>query len=806
MKKLSILTIIYFTTVVLAFAQQTATNKAFVVTGKVLDNATGQPMEYATVTLLATSDSSMIDGTTTSLDGTFSIQTGLAGEMFLKVGFIGYERSYQKITLNEDNPRVDMGPIRLKPSVETFEEVNIVANRHTMEYRIDKKVVHVSEQYSAISGNATDVLENVPSVQVDIEGNVSLRGNSNFTVLIDDRPTVLDANEALQQIPAGMIKDIEIITNPSAKYDPEGTAGIINIITKKNYISGLNGVMHLNAGLDDKYGADMLLNYRQEKFNIFIGADYNKRNHPGTVVERNRTYSGDTTFFLDSEGDYTRRRESYSARAGVEWFPNDNSSFSLSGRYGSRQYQGLSNTEFREWNTFKPNEDVFISDENWERGGNFYSVSTDFIHKFSGREHKLDAQLMFYQRDGEEESLNTLINESGEITNGQRSTESGPSKGMHYRLNYNRPFSDALKLEAGAQGRLRESQEDNRVYYFNTANETYELQEKFSNDVQYSRSIHALYGLVRGELDKFGYQLGLRGEYTYRLIELLDKGDEFNINRWDYFPTAHASYQLPSEYQLMASYSRRIDRPRGWYLEPFITWSDAYNVRRGNPDLQPEYIDSYELGLQKTFNDNSVSIEAYYRKTKNRIERIRSVYAENILLQTYENVGTDYALGTEVMLNMLPVKWWETNLTGNFYDYRVEGRLNDVEFDKRSFTWSLRWNNILNITKSTRLQLNPAYHSPEVEVQEQEEGYFVMHAAIRQVLLEDRLNTTLQLRDVFSSAKHESEIIGEDFYNYRLYEHKAPIVMLNLTWTINNYKDRQGPGNMDDGMDGGGEM
>lgn len=367
-----------------------------------------------------------------------------------------------------------------------------------MEYKIDKKVVHVSEQYSAISGNATDVLENVPSIQVDIEGNVSLRGNSNFTVLIDDRPTVLDANEALQQIPAGMIKDIEIITNPSAKYDPEGTAGIINIITKKNYITGLNGVMHLNAGLDDKYGADLLLNYRQEKFNVFIGADYNKRNYPGTVVERNRTYSGDTTFYLSSEGTYTRKRESYSARAGIEWFPNDKSYFSLSGRYGGRGYLGLSNTEFKEWNTYSPNEQIYTSDEHWERGGNFYSISSDFIHKFSGRDHKLDVRLMFYQRDGDEESVNTLMNESGDTTNSQRSTESGPSKGMHYRLNYKQPFNEKLKLEVGAQGRLRESQEDNRVYYYNTATAEYELQQKYSNDVQYSRSIHALYGLVKG--------------------------------------------------------------------------------------------------------------------------------------------------------------------------------------------------------------------------------------------------------------------------------------------------------------------
>ncbi|MCF8228222.1 MAG: TonB-dependent receptor family protein [Bacteroidales bacterium] len=786
-------------------AQNPSTQNPYKISGRVLEKESDKPLEYATVTLLRQSDSSMVSGATTNLRGDFLIQTNESGDFILRIGFIGYARHYEEIQVAPGSEEIQVGEIKLALSAETFDEVNIVANRHGVEYKIDKKVVHVSEQFSAISGNAVDVLENVPSIQVDIEGNVSLRGNSNFTVLIDDRPTVLDANEALQQIPASMIEDIEIITNPSAKYDPEGTAGIINIVTKKKRLTGLNGIAHLNLGLDDKYGSDLLLNYRSEKFNLFVGGDYNKRNYPGNVEEKNRSYQHDTTFYLNSDGGYQRKRESYSARAGVEWFPRENITLSLSGRYGGRSMEGLSNTTFREWTSLEPVKRIYSSDEDWNRGGDFYSIRSEYTHLFGDREHKLDMHLMLYNREGDEESINTLRDTTGEINNSQRSTEAGPSQGVHYRLNYKRPLNSILKMEAGAQGRIRKSEEDNHVYYYNTATGNYELQEAFSHDVQYSRSIHALYGLVMGELGDFGFQLGLRGEYTFRHIELLDTKEDFNINRWDYFPTVHTSYKLPNDNQLMASYSRRIDRPRGWYLEPFITWSDAYNVRRGNPGIQPEYIDSWELGYQKSFGDNSISIEGYYRKTKNRIERIRSVYEENIILRTFENVGTDYALGTEVMLNLVPLKWWEANLTGNFYDYRVEGQLNDVSFDKRSFTWSVRWNNILNITKKTRIQLNPAYHSPEVEAQEKEEGYFVMHAALRQVIFEEHLNATLQVRDVFSTAKHESEIEGADFYNYRLYTHKSPIVMLNVTWRINNYRENNGRGMNGANGDFGGE-
>jgi len=255
----------------------------------------------------------------------------------------------------------------------------------------------------------------------------------------------------------------------------------------------------------------------------------------------------------------------------------------------------------------------------------------------------------------------------------------------------------------------------------------------------------------------------------------------------------------------MASYSRRIDRPRGWFLEPFLTWSDAYNVRRGNPDLQPEYINSWEMGYQKEFDRNAVSLEVYYRSTDNRIERVRSVYEENIMLQTFENVGTDYSLGTELMANINLAQWWETSLTGNFYDYRVRGQLNQTDFDRHSFTWSMRWSNIFNITDNTRLQLNPFYHSPEVEAQERESGFFAMHGALRHSFMNNKLNLTLQVRDVFGTAKHESEIDGAGFYRYRLYTHESPIVMLNLTWRINNYRNgrRNNGGGEDVEFEGG---
>jgi hypothetical protein len=259
----------------------------------------------------------------------------------------------------------------------------------------------------------------------------------------------------------------------------------------------------------------------------------------------------------------------------------------------------------------------------------------------------------------------------------------------------------------------------------------------------------------------------------------------------------------------MASYSRRIDRPRGWYLEPFITWSDAFNVRRGEPNLQPEYIGSYEIGYQRELNETDfLSAELYYRITNNKIERVREIYRDNIMLSTFANIGTDYALGSEIMLSQKYFDWWESNFSGNFYNYRIVGEALGEELDAEIFTWSVEWNSIFRLSKSTRFQINAEYDSPEIEAQEIESATFEFDAAIRQSLLDNKLLLTLQVRDIFGTDQHESIIEASDFYAYRLYRHRSPIVMLNLTFRLNNFRHGEGGDfvGSDNGYGGGGEM
>lgn len=780
--------------------------------GQVFDDKTGAPMQYATVSLLSRPDSSIQDGIITDGRGNFSVSTEISGNYIIQISFIGFETYSRNISLSPQNRTVDLGTIQLKTSSLKIDEVSVEANDRSIEYKIDRKVVHVAEQYTSLSGTAVDILKNVPSIDVDIEDNVSIRGNSNFTVLIDGRPSVLEGSEALQQFPAGMIEDIEIITNPSAKFDPEGTGGIINIITKKRSLTGLSGLLHADVGLNEKYGGDFLLNYRTEKFNYFLGADYNNRNYPGTMEQRQETYSGDTTSYLYADGTHNRGYNRYSGRAGIEWFPDDRNIISLSGRYGSRAHLGSSVVNYEEFTNLSPEVNRFENLETGERSGDFYSLNSEYTHHFDGmegkdgKEHRLDVHLMLYMREGNEESLNFLLDDQGNRIDGQKSTEIGPSRGLEYRVNYENPFSTGFNLEAGLQGRVNESDESNGLYFYNPSNGDFEFQDLYSNDVTYRRNIHAMYGLLKGEFNNLGYQLGLRGEYTYRDINMNDEG-QFNIDRWDYFPTLHLSYRLGEKDQFMASYSRRIDRPRGWYLEPFITWSDAYNVRRGEPGLLPEYIGSFEVGYQRDLNESDfLSAELYYRVTNNKIERIREVYRDNIMLSTFANIGTDYALGSEIMLSMDLTDWWESDFSGNFYHYRVRGEVLGDPLDRQSFTWSLEWNTIFKLTETTRIQLTPEFDSREIEAQETESAEFVVDGAIRQSLFNNRLILTLQVRDIFNTDKHESEIDTEDFFNYRYYTHRAPIVMLNITFRLNNFSNDRIGGNGPGGGEGEGDM
>jgi len=565
------------------------------IVGTVIEKELQKSVEYAYVILFTATDSSQVTGTVTNEDGHFQLTEIRPGNYYLEIQFMGYQiTKIGDIQINRDNRNINLGVIDLEKSIFESESIDIVAEKPAISYKIDKKIINVDQLQTAISGTAVDVLENVPSVTVDIEGNVSLRGSENFVVLIDNKPSVLEPNEILQQIPATTIENIEIITNPSAKYDPEGTSGIINIIMKKSQSAGINGIVNLNVGLNEKYGSDFLLYYRLNGYNLYFGADFNNRNSPGERRNENQTYQNDTTSYLYSDGDNSRGRKYYSLRSGIELNLDSRNFLNLGLRYGYRSGKGTSDFDYDQWTIPGNIHYLYKSEEISERSGDFISGNVDYIHKFSKDGHELVGQIIIQERDSDEKSVNKLLDNNGVITSGQQTLEEGPSQRIRSKLDYTLPINEKHRFEAGYQNRIGRSQDITHFLEYDPNQSQYIEDSRFSNSIDYQRDIHSLYSTYAAESGSFGYQAGFRGEYTYRQIELTKTKEKFRIDRWDFFPTTHFSYQFAQGKQMMASYTRRIERPRGWSLEPFQTWTDAYNVRIGNPGLKPEYIDSYE--------------------------------------------------------------------------------------------------------------------------------------------------------------------------------------------------------------------
>ncbi|GAB4286845.1 MAG: outer membrane beta-barrel family protein [Ignavibacteriaceae bacterium] len=786
------------------YSQQPRTGFGLKITGTVHDSSTDAPIEYANIVLFTPADSSMVTGTISDQQGKFEL-TGLRpGKYYMTVNFIGYDKKFiDNIILGPQNRTVDLGIVYIHPSAVLLEDVVVEGERSPITYEIDKKVLNVDELQTVVSGTAADVLENVPSVTVDIEGNVSLRGSTNFTVLIDGRPTILDPQDALQQIPASSIETIEIITNPSAKYDPEGTAGIININMKENENAGISGIANLNAGLNDKYGGDFLFEFRNSSFNTNFGIDYNRRFFPGDRRQETNTTFDDITSFINSSGSSTWGRISFGLRGGIDLFLSKSDVLAIGARYGQREHNMNFNLNYDTWTSDDPLHYFYLSRTERERSGDFYSLYTNYQHKFNNSGHQLIADFNYRYSTGDENTLNQTV-ESGVVTAGRKTFENGPEDEFEIKIDYTLPIDENHKFEAGYNGEADISTEKVGLADLDPETGTYVFFPEFAHNTNSNENQHALYTIYAGEWGNFGLQTGFRTEYTYRKVEVTDLNKEYKIDRTDYFPSIHSSYKFSGGNQVMASYTRRIDRPRGWYLEPFETWIDQNNVRIGNPGLLPEFIDSYEGGFQTFFMGISLSAEAYYRVTHNKIERIRSAYSEGVTLNSIENVGKDYSLGTEFMFNFNVIQPWNVILMGNVYNYKVEGVLFDVPFSQESFNWSVRMNNMFKLTTTTQLQINANYYSPTASSQGTREGFFSTDLSVRQDLFQKSLSVTLQIRDLLGTAKFESTDLGNNYYSYNYFTRESPMVMLNLKYNINNYEQERN-GQRPEGMNGEGE-
>ena len=755
--------------------------------GNILDSLTEKGVGYATIIALKQPDDKMMGGVVTEDNGNFSISDLPFGNYKLKISFVGYNTLFiTDVKLNPDQTTVQLKNLVLAPT--TLQTVEVIGDKPLITYEIDKKVINVEDQINTDGQSVTEILENIPSITVDADGTVSLRGSSSFTLLIDGIPTAMDASDALATIPASTIKDIEIITNPSAKFDAEGTSGIINIITKKSKLEGISSLINLSAGRFSNHNGDFSLNIKKEKWTFDLSGGAGIRNHPNKRESERITTYDSLVNRIESEGESSWKRQYYNVGGGVQWNPNNSHVLAIRTNfkwtdmipYDDQVYRSYDNDTLL--TTFQTNQSNDID---------LFNNTTNLYYQYNikrNKEHNISFKAIANIKDVVQNDTTISYDESGAITQGNIYTETGPSNSYRFNLDYRLPIGKNKKFETGIQAQFGQSGDIGKNYVYNDSTKVYDYNDLFSSDVDYVRNVHAGYAIFGGKHKKLGYQLGLRAEYTHRTITS-SKAVEFNtIDRLDWFPSAHFSYNLENKSQLIASYSRRIERPRSWFFEPFITWENPYQVRSGNPNLLPEYINAFELSyiipIKKT---GFFSAEAYMRQNQNVINRISTVYEEGILIEQPYNIGTSSSYGGELSLNLDITKWWKINTGGNAYYFDLRGELNDVAYNAQSFNWGAQLTNTFKL-KGFILQTNSRFRSGSVQAQGRNLSSFSQDVSLKKSFWKKRLSLTLGARNILNTERRESYSYTENVEIHSLRKPLGPTVQFTVSIKLNNYQ------------------
>ena len=766
------------------------------VIGKVVDNQSKASISYATISLLHFGDSSLLKGVISDEQGEFKIENIVLNQSYLlRFTFIGYKTLFKNIDFKNDK-LIDLKEVVISPSAELLKGVEIRSDKPMVTFEIDKKVINVEQMNTVVSQTAVQVLANIPSISVDIDGNVSLRGSQGFTLLIDGIPSAMPSSEALQLIQASNIKDIEIITNPSAKYDAEGTAGIINIILKKNILQGISTLINMNGGNSANgtdywnYGADFITSINNKKVKLNLGAQWVNRNQFRDIEQIRKTTIGNQESKIESEGLHRYFGTNYGGNVAMEYRPNENDFLSLGFSANTRQWNAAANYFFEEF----LDDSLTNSYENRERTLRdflFLSSSFAYQHLFNNdKEHYVSLTSTYNLYDGKEDAQAEFFSESQLQLGGNRNTEIGPTNAIRISLDYQYPMVNNLKLQLGARTDFGFSGDDQDSYSYDLNTESYLRLDSFSTDVNYVQNVYAGYGIINGEINnKLGFQFGVRGEYTDRSIKQTLENNELIINRMDWFPSLFFSYKLNNKNQFKANASRRINRPRSWHLEPFISWEDPYTVRQGNPNLLPEYIQSYEFGYIRQLKKGSFSAEIYGRNTQNIRERIQEVYDTNVIVKRPVNAGISQAVGAEFALNQKLIDWWVFDLGANVFYFKVIGQIPGSSLNQESITYRGRIANNFILPNDFKIQFISNFNADIISIQGLDKGFTSFDMALKKDFKEGRASGTFQFTNIFATQRRETFIDTPVLYSYRLATPRWPFVSLSFSFRLNNFNN-----------------
>jgi iron complex outermembrane receptor protein len=794
------------------------------ISGKIIDKQTRQPLEFATIAVLRVprkdvgGELTLETGTTTNDKGQFLMEQIKVGRFILKIDFIGYKTFHSDTFLiTPKNAEVVFAQLEVSPSSEMLASVEVIGEKAVFEQQLDKKVFNVDKNITSTGGTVTDALQNIPSVNVDVDGNVSMRGSGNVTILIDGKPSGLTgANRAaaLSQLPASVVDKIEIITNPSARYDADGMSGIINIVTKKNKLEGLNGSASVGVGTRNKYNAALNLNYKIKKFNVFgnYSYRYDQRFSNGYSLRQNRI--NDSIWNTDQYNDGLRKPNFHIGKIGTDYYITNNTTISTALGYSQRssdeteslRYDILPSLQSTNRNIYYRNTDSYDKGHNWD-------YSLNFKHIFPKNKSELTADVVYSVAENsgvnnfrtDRNAIPTTINDSLQRTNNANGV-----KILTLQTDFSLPIGKEKKgkFEIGYKSILRTIDNNFFSNSFNWEENSYQRDVRLNNDFRYNENVHAGYVMFGNEFMGFQWQAGLRAEQTYTTAELLTENKSYPNSYFNVFPSAVISKQFKNDNQLTVTYSRRLNRPQVGSLNPFIDYSDPLNLRQGNPFLLPEYINSFELSYNKEWKAYSFNSTLYYRTIEGVISRFRTVDNNGVSMSTFKNLTSGTSYGLELIGRLQPFKWWDITLSGNVFRSIVNGDNIDADLNNDNFTWNTRFISNTRLHKTLSFQIIANYNAPSVLPQGMSRPFYGVDFAVKKDVLQGKGSFTLNISDVFDTRMWGANLSSAIFSNEFARKRESQVATLNFSYRFGS-KDfapsrRRATKGNEGGMEGGG--
>jgi outer membrane receptor protein involved in Fe transport len=808
MKKLFglLLTLILLTPSIYYSQQKSVTSK-IIISGKIIEKNNKTPLEYATVTFKNSTNPKQIFGGISDSKGDFSIEIepGSYDIFFEFISFKPYIINQREFLTN-----TNFGTINLEEDFNQLEEVTVRAERTTVEIKLDKKVYNVGKDLMVKGGTVSDILDNIPSVTVDIEGNISLRGNENVKVLIDGRPSnAINIAEALRLIPADAIDRVEVITNPSARYDAEGGGGLLNIILKKGKNQGFNGSFIANTAYPETYGLTGTINYKTKHFNIFTTQGLNYRNNPGNAITNSRYLNLDNTTkdFMNETRDNQRMSKAYNGTFGIDWMFNETTTWTNIVNYRGSNGTNIDNV-LQKYYDVGFNYDYTRNRINLENStSSNIEFTTNLTKKFKKEGHKLTIDGNFSSnldenianiKDTNTDNATVRIDETTNIQEQKRSL---------IQTDYVLPFGKGNQFEAGYRGDFIENTTDYSVIRDG------QVFGNFTNIIEYKEKVNALYSQLGFKMNKVSTLFGMRWEDSNIDVNQLTPIDYNNKHYNNFFPSAFLTYEISKETSFSLSYSKRIQRPRGRLLNPFNNFSSNVNIFVGNPDLNPAFTDAIDFGYIKRWNNLTFNTSLYANKTNDVFQYVRkeSGEVENgvpIIIVTPINLSTEYRAGFEFTLNYSPYKWWKLNGSYNYFYVETDGdytfvNFNNVSinqnFDFKTTSWFTRLTSKVTLPKKIDWQTNMTYNGEQKNAQGSSLAVFSMNIAFSKDVLNDNGTINFNISDVFNSRKRimESYIPGVVDSNGEM-QWRVRQINLSFTYRFNvkkNEKEKRTRGN-----------